>query len=176
MNTTHSDHVDVPRGALIMAGALVAMAITATSIMRIAQVPPTASPALLRAAEHAQIVKTRNLRFSDRPDGAVEIQDVGTGQTALMLERGSNSGFIRGVMRGLARERRMNGVGADAPFTLTLWTDRQLSLTDTVTGRSIELNAFGSTNRATFVDLLMRPEARPVAPITASPAAGGARS
>ncbi|BCA59715.1 photosynthetic complex assembly protein PuhC [Sphingomonas sp. HMP6] len=176
MNTTHSDHVDVPRGALIMAGALVAMAITATSIMRIAQVPPTASPALLRAAEHAQIVKTRNLRFSDRPDGAVEIQDVGTGQTALMLERGSNSGFIRGVMRGLARERRMNGVGADAPFTLTLWTDRQLSLTDTVTGRSIELNAFGSTNRATFVDLLMRPEARPVAPIAASPAAGGARS
>ena len=176
MNTTHSDHVDVPRGALIMAGALVAMAITATSIMRIAQVPPTASPALLRVAEHAQIVKTRNLRFSDRPDGAVEIQDVGTGQTALMLERGSNSGFIRGVMRGLARERRMNGVGADAPFTLTLWTDRQLSLTDTVTGRSIELNAFGSTNRATFVDLLMRPEARPVAPIAASPAAGGARS
>ena len=176
MNTTHSDHVDVPRGALIMAGALVAMAITATSIMRIAQVPPTASPALLRAAEHAQIVKTRNLRFSDRPDGAVEIQDVGTGQTALMLERGSNSGFIRGVMRGLARERRMNGVGADAPFTLTLWTDRQLSLTDTVTGRSIELNAFGSTNRATFVDLLMRPEARPVAPIAASPAASGARS
>lgn len=176
MNTTHSDHVDVPRGALIMAGALVAMAITATSIMRIAQVPPTASPALLRAAEHAQIVKTRNLRFSDRPDGAVEIQDVGTGQTALMLERGSNSGFIRGVMRGLARERRMNGVGADAPFTLTLWTDRQLSLTDTVTGRSIELNAFGSTNRATFVDLLMRPEAPQTAPIAASPATTAVRS
>lgn len=173
MNTTHSDHVEVPRGALIMAGALVATAIAATAVMRIAQVPPSASPALVRAADNAQIVKTRNLRFSDRPDGAVEIQDVGTGQTALLLERGSNSGFIRGVMRGLARERRMRGVGAEAPFALTLWSDRQLSLTDSVTGRSIELNAFGSTNRATFVDLLMRPEAQPVAPIAASASRGG---
>jgi len=164
VNTTHSHHVDVPRGALIMAGALVVLAITATSIMRIAQIPPSASPALLRAAEHAQVVKTRNLRFSDRADGAVVIEDVGTGNTALMLERGSNSGFIRGVMRGLARERRMHGVGAEAPFALTLWDDRQLSLTDTVTGRSIELNAFGSTNRATFVDLLTRPETPAVTP------------
>ena len=173
MNTTHSDHVEVPRGALIMAGALVVMAVAATGIMRIADVPPSASPALVRAADHAEVVKSRKLRFSDRPDGAVEIQDVGTGQTALMLERGSNSGFIRGVMRGLARERRMHGVGAEAPFALTLWSDRQLSLTDTATGRSIELNAFGSTNRATFVDLLMRPEARPVAPIAASSVSGG---
>ncbi|WP_404372862.1 photosynthetic complex assembly protein PuhC [Sphingomonas sp. MMS24-J45] len=173
MNTTHSDHVEVPRGALIMAAALVATAVAATSIARIAQIPPAASPALVRAADHAQVVKTRTLRFSDRPDGSVEIQDVGTGQTALLLERGSNSGFIRGVMRGLARERRMHGVGAEAPFALTLWSDRQLSLTDTVTGRSIELNAFGSTNRATFVDLLTRPEAKPVAPIAASAPNGG---
>lgn len=173
MNTTHSDHVEVPRGALIMAGVLVVSAIAATATMRIAQVPPAASPPLVRAADHAQIIKTRTLRFSDRPDGAVEIEDVGTGQTALLLERGSNSGFIRGVMRGLARERRMHGVGAEAPFALTLWSDRQLSLTDTATGRSIELNAFGSTNRATFVDLLTRPEVPPVAPIAASASRGG---
>ncbi|OYY89548.1 MAG: phosphonoacetaldehyde methylase [Sphingomonas sp. 28-66-16] len=159
MNTPHSHHVDVPRGALIMAGALVLMAVTATSIARIAEIPPSASPALVRAADNAQPLRSRELRFSDRADGAVVIEDVGTGKTALTLEPGSNSGFIRGVMRGLARERRMHGVGAEAPFTLTLWSDRQLSLTDTATGRSIELGAFGSTNRATFFDLLTRPEA-----------------
>jgi putative photosynthetic complex assembly protein len=61
-------------------------------------------------------------------------------------------------MRGLARERRMHGIDSTPPFDLTLWKDGELSLTDTVTGRSVELNAFGTTNRATFLDLLTRPE------------------
>lgn len=154
----HSHHVDVPKGALMMAGLLVVSAITVTSIARIAQIPPSASPVLMRAAKNVEPVATRKLRFSDRADGAVIIEDVGTGGTALLLEPGTNSGFIRGVMRGLARERRMQGIDSQPPFDLTLWKDGELSLTDTVTGRSIELNAFGTTNRATFLDLLTRPE------------------
>ncbi|OYW23845.1 MULTISPECIES: photosynthetic complex assembly protein PuhC [unclassified Sphingomonas] len=154
----HSHHVDVPKGALMMAGLLVVSAITVTSIARIAQIPPSASPVLMREATKVAPVATRKLRFSDRADGAVIIEDVGTGGTALLLEPGTNSGFIRGVMRGLARERRMQGIDSKPPFDLTLWKDGELSLTDTVTGRSIELNAFGTTNRATFYDLLTRPE------------------
>lgn len=154
----HSHHVDVPKGALIMAGLLVVSSIAVTSIARIAQIPPSASPVLMRAEKKVAPIATRQLRFSDRADGAVIIEDVGTGGTALLLEPGTNSGFIRGVMRGLARERRMSGIGSTPPFTLTLWKDGELSLTDTVTGRSIELNAFGTTNRATFLDLLTRPE------------------
>ena len=54
-------------------------------------------------------------------------------------------------MRGLARERRSHGFGNDAPFTLTAWRDGELSLTDTATGRSIELTAFGADQpRAAF--------------------------
>lgn len=154
----HSHHVDVPKGALIMAGLLVVSSIAITSIARIAQVPPAASPVLLRVEKKIVPVATRQLRFSDRADGAVIIEDVGTGGTALLLEPGTNSGFIRGVMRGLARERRMQGIDSTPPFDLTLWKDGELSLTDTVTGRSIELNAFGTTNRATFLDLLTRRE------------------
>ncbi len=154
----HSHHVDVPKGALMMAGLLVVSSIAITSIARIAQVPPAASPVLLRAEKKIAPIATRQLRFSDRADGAVIIEDVGTGGTALLLEPGTNSGFIRGVMRGLARERRMQGIDSTPPFHLTLWKDGELSLTDTVTGRSIELNAFGTTNRATFLDLLTRPE------------------
>ncbi len=154
----HSHHVDVPKGALIMAGLLVVSSIAITSVARIAQIPPAASPVLMRAEKKIAPVATRQLRFSDRADGAVIIEDVGTGGTALLLEPGTNSGFIRGVMRGLARERRMQGIDSTPPFALTLWKDGELSLTDTVTGRSIELNAFGTTNRATFLDLLTRPE------------------
>ncbi len=154
----HSHHVDVPKGALMMAGLLVVSSIAITSVARIAQIPPAASPVLMRAEKKIAPVATRQLRFSDRADGAVIIEDVGTGGTALLLEPGTNSGFIRGVMRGLARERRMQGIDSTPPFALTLWKDGELSLTDTVTGRSIELNAFGTTNRATFLDLLTRPE------------------
>ena len=156
----HAHHVDVPKGALMMAGFLVVSTIAITATARLMQVPPAASPVLMRAAEKIAPVVSRNLRFTDRADGAVLIEDVGTGKTALLVERGSNSGFIRGVMRGLARERRMRGIDSTPAFALTLWKDGELSLTDTVTGRSIELNSFGSTNRATFLDLLTRPESQ----------------
>ncbi len=152
--TTHSHADMLPKGTLIIAGALVLFAFTATAAMRIAHVPPSASPVAMRQAVHAVPVETRNLRFTDRADGAVLIEDTDRGVTASVIEPGQKTGFIRGVMRGLARERRMRGIGDQPPFTLSLWPDGELSLTDTVTGRSIEMTAFGSTNRAAFMALL----------------------
>lgn len=144
----------LPRGALMLAGALVAFALTLTATMRIAHVPPAASPVSLRAAGHVAPVRSRSLRFIDEADRGVRIEDAGTGRTASTIVPGQQTGFIRGVMRGLARERRMHGIGSGPPFTLTQWRDGELSLTDTATGRSIELDAFGSTNRAAFAALL----------------------
>jgi putative photosynthetic complex assembly protein len=40
------------------------------------------------------------------------------------------------------------------PYKLEAWPNGQLSLTDTGTGRSIELSAFGPTNREAFAGLL----------------------
>lgn len=159
MSAAHSQ--TVPRGALISAAALVLLSIGVTATMRIAHIPPSASPVLLRAAENIAPVASRDLRFTDRADGAVVIQDVGTGATAGMVEPGTKSGFIRGVMRGLARERRMHGIGDQPPFRLTLWQDGQLSLIDTADGRAIELGAFGETNRAAFAALLNHVETKP---------------
>jgi putative photosynthetic complex assembly protein len=99
-------------------------------------------------------IASRNLRFTDRGDGAVLIVDSDKGDTASIIQPGQQTGFIRGVMRGLARERRMRGIGDQPPFNLSLWQDGELSLTDSATGRSIELTAFGSTNRASFLALL----------------------
>lgn len=144
----------LPRGTLMMAGAVVAFALTAAATVRIAHIPAAASPAAMRAAARVEAVASRDLRFLDRADGAVVIQDARTGATASVIEPGQETGFVRGVMRGLARERHQHRLGSATPFNLTLWRDGELSLTDLATGRSIELTAFGSTNRATFAALL----------------------
>lgn len=147
----------VPRGALIGAGAMVAMALAATGVARIAHLPPAASPALLRAEEQVAPVRSRDLRFTDRADGAVVITDTDSNRLVSVIEPGSKTGFVRAVMRGLARDRRLRGIGALPPFRLTLWRDGELSLTDTVTRRTTEMSAFGSTNRAAFAVLLGAP-------------------
>lgn len=154
MSGTHHHADMLPRGTLKLAGALVLFAFGATAFVRIADIPPAASPVAMRAEANIPAVASRTLRFVDRADGAVVIQDVGEGSVASVIEPGQQTGFIRGVMRGLARERRMHGIGDRPPFTLTLWRDGELSLTDTATGRSIEMTAFGSDNRATFAALL----------------------
>jgi putative photosynthetic complex assembly protein len=152
--STHSHADMLPRGTLITAGALVLFALTATATVRLAHIPPAASPAAMRQAEHLVPVEQRNLRFIDRADGAVVIQDADRGDNASVIEPGQKTGFIRGVMRGLARERRARGIGDQPPFNLALYRDGELSLTDSATGRSIEMTAFGSTNRASFMALL----------------------
>lgn len=154
MSANHSHADMLPRGTLILAGALVLFALTAASIVRIAGIAPAASPVLMRQAEKIAPIASRELRFTDRADGAVVIVDTKQGSIAEVIEPGQQTGFIRGVMRGLARERMMHGIGNGPPFTLTEWRDGQLSLTDTTTGRSIELTAFGSANRAAFAALL----------------------
>lgn len=154
MSAAHAHADMIPRGALVIAGGVVAFALAATSIVRIAGIPPSASPAAMRAEARVAPVASRDLRFSDRADGAVVIDDARTGAPVSVIPAGEKTGFIRGVMRGLARDRHARGIGAAPPFNLTLWRDGELSLTDGATGRSIELTAFGATNRAAFAALL----------------------
>lgn len=151
---THDHDNILPRGALILAAGLVLGSLALTAGARIAGLPPAASPALLRAEAGTRAVVSRDLRFLDQADGSVMIEDVVAGRPAAVIEAGSESGFIRGVMRGLARERKMNHVGPGPAFRLTLWADGALSLADSATGRIIDLGAFGATNRAAFAALL----------------------
>ncbi|NIJ08438.1 putative photosynthetic complex assembly protein [Sphingomonas vulcanisoli] len=164
MSSTHTHADMLPRGTLMIAGALVLFSLTTVSVVRIANIPASASPVALRAAAGIAPVASRDLRFLDRADGAVVIEDIGRNGVAdgvaSVIEPGQQTGFIRGVMRGLARDRRSRGIGDMPPFNLTLWRDGELSLTDSVTGRSIELTAFGSTNRAAFAALLPGAQAK----------------
>ena len=152
------DHANVlPRGALALCLTMVGLALVVTTAARLTGMAPVASPTLLRESNHVRPVKSRDLRFIDRADGAVVIEDVSGGRQAGLVAPDSQSGFIRGVMRGLARDRHMRGIGDGPSFRLTSWADGELSLTDSATSRTIELSAFGTTNRAAFAALLSGP-------------------
>lgn len=93
------------------------------------------------------------LIFEDRADGAVVVRDPATGEVLQVFDPGTN-GFVRGAMRGLARERKRRSIGPDVPFTLVLWPTGHLSLEDTATHASIDLSAFGPSNFAPFAEIL----------------------
>lgn len=144
----------LPRGPLLLASGMVLLALAFVSAVRVAGVPPSASPVALRMTDGAAPLAHRDLRFTDRRDGSVLIEDIASGRVAGTVAAGSKSGFVRGVMRGLARDRHKRGLGDAQPFRLTAWSDGELSLVDPTDGRTIELSAFGATNRAAFAALL----------------------
>ena len=59
---------------------------------------------------------------SGRADGSVAVYDAGSGALVELMTPGTN-GFVRIVMRGLARDRTNLGIGAQSPFQLTRWED-----------------------------------------------------
>ncbi len=163
-----------PRGALLGGAAVVGFTLLLVFGTRAGVLPakPTAPEA--RAQAQVAVVASRELRFSDRADGALLIFDAGSDKPATVLEPGSNSGFIRGVMRGLMRERKLHEASRDATLTLTQWADGALTLRDEATGRVIELSSFGSGNRATFAGLLVGKVQRAERPAAKNIGAGGA--
>jgi putative photosynthetic complex assembly protein len=135
-----------PRGALIGAALLLAFTVTSAAVSRISGLGTVQMP-------EAASVENRQLRFQDMNDGSIQVTDARTGLVAATVEPGTN-GFIRGTLRGLARERKRRGIGIEPPFTLTRWADGRLSLEDPTTGRVIALDAFGPTNGEAFAQLL----------------------
>jgi putative photosynthetic complex assembly protein len=137
----------LPRGALVGAGVLVIGSLLMVSIARLTGYAPARPPA-------SAIVERRDLRFDDRPDGAVLIYSTPQERLVDTLPPGTN-GFVRGVLRGLARERRADHIGPLEPFRLTRWADGRLSLDDPSTGRHVDLEVFGPTNAGAFADILI---------------------
>ncbi len=122
------------------------VAIAAVALERLST--PSAPPAIQPEA----VAQLRVLRFSDLPDGAVSVTDVGSGQPIARFE--GEQGFLRGTLRAMARERRPLGIGAEQPFELIAHPDGRLTLRDPATGMRIALESFGSTNTGVFARLL----------------------
>lgn len=141
---SHIDRDPFPRGPLIAAAVLIAASITLAGLGRWAGVGRTETPASVPVAAY-------DLRFSDRADGGIDVAD-DAGRAVGRIESGTG-GFVRGVLRSLARARKREGSGSEAPFRLTRWQDGRLSLDDPTTGQHVDLEVFGPTNAATFATL-----------------------
>jgi putative photosynthetic complex assembly protein len=147
MNEHRHDQA-VPRGALLGAAALMAFTITVAAVARhshlAAQASATSSPVPIESFE---------ARFEDRPGGTLAVLDARTGREVTDVAPGTN-GFIRGVLRGMFRTRKLESLGHEATFLLARQADGRLTLEDLQTGRRVDLDSFGPTNSAAFAGLL----------------------
>ncbi|NQW69053.1 MAG: photosynthetic complex assembly protein PuhC [Betaproteobacteria bacterium] len=96
--------------------------------------------------------KVLQLRFEDRPDGSIAVIDHKTGKQIDTIQ--GEAGFVRGTLRGLAQERKRRGLDSGPPFELIYRADGRLTLSDTATGRLVDLESFGPSNASTFFKLL----------------------
>jgi putative photosynthetic complex assembly protein len=97
------------------------------------------------------VTHSRALQFDDTPAGAVVVHDANTGAEVALFE--GEQGFVRGVLRAMARERKLQSADRHAPLMLQNHADGTLSLYDASTGERINLESFGHTRRATFAKL-----------------------
>lgn len=135
-----------PRGALVAAALLIGSTMLLTGAARLGLLPES-------EPRTAPLISKTELRFGDLPDGGVGIATTAAGNWDQTIRSGED-GFVRSVMRGFARERRMYGVGEKPPFMLSLWADGRLTLADPQTGREIVLNAFGEAQIEAFARFL----------------------
>jgi putative photosynthetic complex assembly protein len=142
----HMHDTQFPKLPLYSAIGLISATLVLVLMVRVAGVGDLRTPQTAVTAE-------RMLRFADQQDGSILVRDAADGRVVEQVAPGTN-GFLRGTLRGLARERKREGIGPESAFRLTGRSDGRLLLQDPATGRLIDLGAFGPTNAAVFVRLL----------------------
>jgi len=139
-------YVPFPRWPLRIAAGLVVITVLTTATVRLLGLGAV-------PASQTAVRLERELHFVERRTGGIDVIDAASGRKIDELRPGAD-GFIRATLRGLARERRLRGLGAEVPFRLALHVDGSLTLEDPATSRLIELQAFGTANSGAFARLL----------------------
>ena len=101
----------LPKALLISAAALIAFTVAAAAAVRISGVGAT--PIAITAVQ----IESYELTFSHHSDGTVVVNRYPDGQRLDILAPDSN-GFIRGVLRGLSRQRIRHNINLQSPFRL----------------------------------------------------------
>jgi putative photosynthetic complex assembly protein len=148
--TDRSELVRFPTLPLLGAAALVLGSLAVAGVSRTFDVGTS-------RLSYANPAASRDIRFEDREDGTVAVLAADNGRIIGLMSPGTN-GFVRIVMRGLARDRLVNGVDSGPPFTLTRWADGRLTISDSATERRVELTGFGKDNVNAFASLLASEE------------------
>jgi putative photosynthetic complex assembly protein len=100
----------------------------------------------------AGVVAKKTLYFKDLPNGSVGVISADSGQMIAQVE--GQAGFVRGILRALARDRRIRQITSDDAFELVSRSDGRLTLTDLATKNRIDLESFGKDNAAEFAAFL----------------------
>jgi putative photosynthetic complex assembly protein len=135
-----------PRVPLLAAAALVLLALVAVVLTRVTGIGAS------RTAE-AEVVALKQLRFEDRSDGGVAVYDVQAQELVDVIT--GPQGFLRGTLRGFARERKRQAIDMRLALHLIARADGHLTLEDPHTGRKVDLGVFGPTNARAFAQLLL---------------------
>lgn len=152
----HEEAIDAkpfPRGMLIAAAAMIGLSIVLAGSARLWDFGAT------RVA-YAPVVDQRDLHFTDLEAGSVGVVDADRQQQIAELKPGED-GFVRVVMRSMARDRAVAGIQSDKAFRLARHNDGTLSLTDLATGEVVMLNAFGAMNTKAFEPFLALGRTKP---------------
>ena len=152
MNSAQPSHrgMRIPKSlALIAVGGLAALILFVADYVD--------SGKLTRDAD-ARAVITKQLRFEDRSDGSIAVVSAPDGRVVKVIE--GEAGFVRGILRAMARERRIKEVNQTIPFELIARADGRLTLLDPATGNRIDLESFGKDNVIEFAVLLKPQGAR----------------
>jgi putative photosynthetic complex assembly protein len=136
----------LPRGALVAAGVLVGVSLAGVTAARLLHYNATPLPA-------ANVVQARHLAFRDRADGGVDVLDDDQGGALVYAVQPNTGGFVRGVLRSLARARRADGIGPLPPLTFTRWSDGRFTLDDPETHQHVNLEVFGASNSKPFAEI-----------------------
>lgn len=142
-----------PRGMLIAVAAMIGLSILFAAAASLWDFGAT-------RIDYAPVTDSRDLVFKDLQNGSVGVVDA-AGQKQIAEVKPGHDGFVRVVMRSMARDRAVRGVGADVPFRLARHADDMLSLTDLATGEVVMLNAFGAMNTKAFEPFLALGRTKP---------------
>ncbi|MEM6954033.1 MAG: photosynthetic complex assembly protein PuhC [Myxococcota bacterium] len=123
----------------------------------------------LAALGRARATSSSDAAPSGEPYAELHVEDRENGEVAFFNAAGDevwvvpqeSGGFVRGVLRGVFRTRRLESVGPEQPLRLFERTDGELVLRDPATGHTVELRSFGQTNYESFAAILAATEARP---------------
>lgn len=152
----HEEAIDAkpfPRGMLIAVAAMVGLSMLFAASASLWDFGAT-------RIEYAPVTDSRDLVFKDLQNGSVGVVDAVRSEQIAEVKPGQD-GFVRVVMRSMARDRAVRGVGSDVAFRLARHADDMLSLTDLATGEVVMLNAFGAMNTKAFEPFLAMGRTKP---------------
>ncbi|MEO1104460.1 MAG: photosynthetic complex assembly protein PuhC [Pseudomonadota bacterium] len=134
----------IPKNTLQMVGAWVGLSVI---VVVVAVLMDDSKPLPAVPDEPRQVAL---ITVDDTADGGIVISS-DAGETVLPPDA---NGFVRGVLRALARQRHVHQLGPEHAFVLSEDEAGRFAIADPMTGTRIDLRAFGRDNTVAFAALL----------------------